>query len=186
MSHSHVAIFFKAGSVSNLLQSTWTWKKLQLEKACIVGKNCLQRPIQAGLSCIRENGICEIFTCQVTCSQILLTFFFLSWLVVGTPYLPRHYIVSVDWMPIATYGMAPLIRLSKSYWLCGIRKAQNVSITFQVDAKLLTLTTCNERDMCCISLEEHHKCHLYIPTNYFVHDNVLVIVKGKVHMLSFK
>ena len=36
----------------------------------LVGKNCLQRPIQAGLSYIRETGICDIFACNVIFSRI--------------------------------------------------------------------------------------------------------------------
>ena len=34
------------------------------------GKSCLQRSIQAGLPCIRENGSCKIFSCHVTFSRI--------------------------------------------------------------------------------------------------------------------
>ena len=36
----------------------------------VVGKSCLQRPIQVGLPCIWKNNICGIFACHVMFSQI--------------------------------------------------------------------------------------------------------------------
>ena len=60
--------FLKADSSSSLLECTWALKKLsKLTKTCVVGKCCLQRPIEVDLPCIQENGICDIFTWQVTC-----------------------------------------------------------------------------------------------------------------------
>ena len=36
----------------------------------VVGKSCLQRPIQGGFPCDRENGIFDIFACHVMFAQI--------------------------------------------------------------------------------------------------------------------
>ena len=54
-SHSHMMFFFsfKGDSFFCFVECTWTFKKTIVgKKTCVVGKNCLQRPIQANLPCI--------------------------------------------------------------------------------------------------------------------------------------
>ena len=68
LSHSHVTLsfflfIFKANSISSLLECTWSLKKV------VIGKSCLQKPIQANLPCIWKNDICDNFTYHVTFSR---------------------------------------------------------------------------------------------------------------------
>ena len=80
--------FFKANSLSSLVECTWTLERVVVgKKPRVVDKSWLERPIQANLLCIWENNIYDILTCHVTISQIPcynVTFFDLWHIVLVT------------------------------------------------------------------------------------------------------